>query len=401
MKLKKIAALAAAIALAVGALAGCGGNDNQQASGSTSAGSEAKSNTASSSESNNTDGNTKEDGFLIGFSNPVIGNAWRSSFLENAENTLEEYKKSGVISDYILSSCDNDTTEQLNQINQMISAGCDAIVINPLSSASIEAVIQDAMDAGIIVVICNDIIAVEGTYAVSNSQTAYGDIAGKFIADYYKDATDTVLMVEIPGTVGVDAASLREEAMQAAIAENSNIEIIAAAPGSWSATETQSVMSTFCATYSDIDAVYTEEGGEGVIYACENTNHDMPEVMNGDYTHLFFKLWKEHGLNCCTVPSDTSISSAAIHFAVLQLQGKEVDVSKLVANPFDETLVNTVYFDPTYVVTNDGDPDAAYLEGYSTKVLSLDDALELCEGKEESYCLSVPFTQEQVASYFK
>ena len=35
MKLKKIAALAAAIALAVGALAGCGGNDNQQASGST------------------------------------------------------------------------------------------------------------------------------------------------------------------------------------------------------------------------------------------------------------------------------------------------------------------------------------------------------------------------------
>ena len=74
-------------------------------------------------------------------------------------------------------------------------------------------------------------------------------------------------MVEIPGTVGVDAASLREEAMQAAIAENSNIEIIAAAPGSWSATETQSVMSTFCATYSDIDAVYTEEGGEGVIYA--------------------------------------------------------------------------------------------------------------------------------------
>ena len=399
MKLKRVAALVAAIVLAAGTLAGCGGKaeESQQAPGNN----EAEAGTDAVAENGDTDADTKKDGFVIGFSNPYIGNAWRSSFLENAENTLEEYKAAGVISDYILSSCNNDTTEQLNQINQMISAGCDALVINPMSAASIEAVIQDALDAGIIVVICNDIISVEGTYAVSNSQIAYGDIAGKFIADYYKDAQEKVSMVEIPGTVGNDSASLREEGMQKAIAENSQIEILAAAPGSWSATETQSVMSTFCATYSDIDAVYTEEGGEGVIYACENAGYKMPEVMNGDYTHLFFKLWKEHGLNCCTVPSDTSISSAAIHFAVLQLQGREVDESKLVGNPFDETLVNTIYFDPTYVVTNDGDPNASFLEGYNTTVLSLDEALELCEGQEESYCLSIPFTQEQIASYFK
>lgn len=392
MKLKKMMAILMSVSFVVASLAGCGNKTSGDAIN--------KDATSAKEEQDKSDEKGGE-GFKIGFSNPVIGNAWRASFLESAETTLEEYKEQGIVSDYIISSCDNDATEQLNQVNQMISAGCDAIVINPLSASSMNAVIQDAIDEGIVVVVCNDLIAVDGTLAITNSQSAYGDIAGRFITDYYKDTTDEVTMVTIPGVVGVTSANIRSDALDAVLATNENINVVASAPGSWSATETQSVMSTFCSTYPEINAVYTEEGGEGVIYACENAGHDMPEVMNGDYTYLFFKLWQQYGLNACTTPSDTSISSAGIHLAILELQGYEIDESKLEANLYDENLINTIYLDPPYIVTNDGTADFLGDDYSEAKILSLDEALEMCEGQEDSFCLSIPVTREQIATYFK
>ena len=90
----------------------------------------------------------KTEGFVIGYSNGYWGNTWRAQMVEDFEKRAEEYKESGVISDVMISNTNNDPTEQLNQINAMIDAGVDAIIIDAVSPTTIKSAVEKAQHEG-------------------------------------------------------------------------------------------------------------------------------------------------------------------------------------------------------------------------------------------------------------
>jgi len=87
--------------------------------------------------------------YTLGVSNTLVGNAWREQMICAIK---AEAAASGVIDKVILANRNASTTEQIADIQGLISQGVDAIIINPSDREALNPVIQAATSQGIVVV---------------------------------------------------------------------------------------------------------------------------------------------------------------------------------------------------------------------------------------------------------
>lgn len=348
------------------------------------------------------DAPANEGGYKIGYLNPLVGNTWRAGFLESLEAEFEAQVEAGNVSDYEIVTANADATEQLNQLNAMINDDYDAILISAVSATALEASIEKAVEKGILVLLVDNGAAIEGTVFLGNSNYIFCESAMQFIADKM-DAEGKTDLVFLMGLAGNEVEVERDAGRDDVLANYPDIKIVAEANENWSATDAQAAMATLISSLDNIDAVYCPEGGEGVLRAYENAGLELP-IFNSDYTYSALQYWKDNGLSSFTVPSDTSIGATSVKFAIKMLNGEELDESKFEPNPLDPELVNFICLNPPYVVVDDEEAREAmtWLSKYDgTQVLTLDEALALCEGHPSTYMLSVPCADEVIDSYFK
>lgn len=397
---KRVLALILTGMMAV-SLAGCGGAKEPVSDGGTLE-EEAKAPTeeASGEEEGKTPVSDQGDGFVVGFSNGYWGNTWRAQMIEDFEKQAEKYKTEGILSDYMVSNTNSDAAEQLNQINAMIDAGVDAIMIDAVSPTTIRSAVERAKKEGILVVITNDPAAYEGTICVCGDNYSWQQIQAKWLVEQLGGKGDIVV---ISGVAGNSADTFRQKANDDVLSAYPDIKILASAPGSWSQTEAQSVMTTFLSSYDKIDAVLEQDVmGEGVLKAYENAGKELP-VMTGDYTKSFLQKWSElPDLNTIGVSYAPGNAVPALDVTVRLLQGKTIKEEVLEPNPMDENLVNTIMLDPPYVITREAQPDAVWMEGLSgTKAISLDEALEIMKDQADTAGVDGWISEEEVDALFE
>lgn len=342
----------------------------------------------------------KEGGFVVGFSNGYWGNTWRAQMIEDFEQQAEKYKEEGILSDYMVSNTESDATEQLNQINAMIDAGVDAIMIDAVSPTTIRSAVERAQNEGILVVITNDPAAYQDTICVCGDNYSWQKIQAIWLAEQLEGKGDIVV---INGVAGNSADTFRQQANDEVLGQYPDINILGAAPGSWSQTEAQSVMTTFLSSYENIDAVLEQDVmGEGVLKAYENAGKELP-VMTGDYTKAFLQKWNElPDLNTIGVSYAPGNAVPALDVTVRLLQGKTIKEEFLEPNPMDENLINTIMLDPPYVITREGNQDAVWMEGLNgTKAITLEEALGMMEDKADTAAVDGWISEEEVDAFFE
>ena len=392
----KIFAVLLSGAMVVGLAACTSGTSSSESSG----GGESSSESGGASGALTSFESDKEDGFVVGFSNGYWGNTWRAQMVEDFEQRAEEYKAEGVLSDYMVSNTNSDATEQLNQINAMIDAGVDAIMIDAVSPTTIKSAVEKAQNQGILVVVTNDPAAYDGTICVCGDNYTWQEIQAKWLVEQLGGEGD---IVEVSGVSGNSADTLRVQANEDILAQYPDINVLASSPGSWSQTEAQSVMTTFLSSYDNIDAVLAQDVmGEGIIKAYENAGKE-PTIMTGDYTKSFLEVWSTMpDLNTIGVSYAPGNAVPALDVTVGLLQGKTIKEDVLEPNPMDESLVNAIMLDPPYVVTREAEPDAVWMEGLEgTQAISLDEALEIMADQASTAALDGWLTPEQVDEFFE
>lgn len=73
-----------------------------------------------------------------------------------AQEAADELTESGEISEFVIVEANNDASKQVQQIENFILEGMDAIIIDPISATALTGAIQEASDAGIPCIIIND-----------------------------------------------------------------------------------------------------------------------------------------------------------------------------------------------------------------------------------------------------
>src|SRR5471032_2431391 len=139
------------------------------------------------------------DKFVVGVSNTLIGNGWREEMICSIKAQAEA---SGVVSKVIVANRNGGPAEQIADLRNLISAGVNAIILNPSDREALNPVIKQAADKGIVVVAVDQAVSAPEAYVLSNDQVAYGKEGATWL---FKQLGGKGSVVEMRGIDGVPA----------------------------------------------------------------------------------------------------------------------------------------------------------------------------------------------------
>ena len=197
----------------------------------------------------------------IGFSQIGSESGWRA-----AETTVtkQQAEKRGITLKF--ADAQQKQENQIKAIRGFIAQGVDAILIAPVVATGWDAVLKEAKEEKIPVILLDrEIDAPKDLYltAVTSDQTFEGKVAGDWLV---KDVgSKDCKVVELQGTTGSSPAINRKKGFEQAIASHSNIKIARSQTGDFTRTKGKEVMESF---------IKAEGGGKNIcaVYA---HNDDM------------------------------------------------------------------------------------------------------------------------------
>jgi simple sugar transport system substrate-binding protein len=210
-------------------------------------------------------------GLTVGFSQIGSESGWRAA---ETSVTKMEAEKRGI--DLKFADAQQKQENQIKAIRGFIAQGVDAILVAPVVATGWDAVLGEAKDAKIPVILLDrGVDAAEDLYltSVASDQVEEGRVAGRFLVDSVKDKDCKV--VELQGTVGSTPAINRKKGFEEAIAGKANISIVRSQTGDFTRAKGKEVMEGFIKAENggkDICAVYAhnDDMAVGAIQAIKD-----------------------------------------------------------------------------------------------------------------------------------
>ncbi len=266
-----------------------------------------------------------EGKYVVGVSNTLIGNGWREEMICSIK---AQAKASGLVKKVVLANRNAGPTEQIADIRNLISAGANAIIINPSDRTALNGAIKQAADRGVVVVVVDQAVTAPEAYLVSNDQVAYGAISAKWLAEQMggKGA-----VVEMRGIEGVPADSDRHEGFTNALKAYPDIKVTTVFNG-WSLNTTSKKTKDIIASGQKVDGIFTTGQDAVVVEAYKAAGIPYPKIVGADDNAFIGQLvdLKDSGLIGAAVTNPAAIGGAGLAVALEVLEGKKHDkVTKL------------------------------------------------------------------------
>ena len=272
--------------------------------------------------------------FVIGVSNTHIGNSWREEFVCSIK---AEALASGLVSKIVLANREAGPSEQIADLRTLISAGVNAIIINPSDEKALNGVIKQAADKGIVVVAADQPVSAPEAYIVTGDQVTYAKVGAKWLFDQLKGKGDVYQMRGIDGAPG---DSVRQTGFDAVLKDYPGIKVVATTFMDWSNEKAAQQMSAMLASGKHFDGVWTSGIDYTVIEAIKAANKPFVPFVGADNNGFIKQLidYKKDGLVGVAVSNSPAIGAAGLVVALDVLQKKPRD---------KVTTVPTAWYDNT------------------------------------------------------
>jgi ribose transport system substrate-binding protein len=263
------------------------------------------------------------DGYRVALSMSYSGNDWQGE----AQSLVYAAAESDALKDKVASVetfiAGTDAQTQISEIQQMISAQYDAILIYPISPTALNQVIKQGCDAGIPMFTYDAVVTEPCAHNVTFDQGEFGKVGAEYLSDLMGNTGNVVLITGVAGT------SVDEDRTNAARAvfEERGIKVLDSCAGDWAQGPAGECMSRFLAAFDDIDGVWAQVGGVAVPAAFEAAGRPfvpmIAEAENLYRLHLQDPEYVDNGLRGGSAGSPPWQSAAALHMAVQALEGEE------------------------------------------------------------------------------
>ena len=326
---------------------------------------------------------TLAQSYTIGVSNGFIGSEWRTQMLQDMEDVATQLGEQGIDIDLVVESANVDVQGQIQQIQNLVNRGVDAIIINANDQNALNFALEDAVDQGIVVVAVDQEVSANGVYNVAIDQKAWAKESAQWLAETLGGEGDIIL---IEGFVGHPANEARMDGVAEVLANYPDINVVGRESGGWDQATAQGVASDLFASIPNIDAVWTQDGmAQGVWTAVRTANPDPFPIGTGEGHAGYLKLWQEilaehpdfQSYAVCNPPGQ---GADGLRVAVELLGGKEVDESQL-----SGAFGNTLYVPIPCRVTAE----------------NLDEMVDMYRDRPDTYVLDGIISQEDAAAYMK
>lgn len=321
--------------------------------------------------------------FTIGISNPFISSEYRTQMIQELIDVNKEYMDAGITNELVIESADTDVAGQIQQLQNLMSKGVDAILVNPSDVNGLNDTLQEAVSKGIIVISVDQELNTPNVYNVGIDQKEWAKISAKWLAEKLGGQGNIVLIEGFPGH---PANVARMDGVEEVLKDYPNIKVLGRETGKWDEATGQQVMSNFLASFPNIDGYWTQDGmAIGAMQAVLAANPAKWPVVVGEGRCQFLQLWDQRlkedpNFETIAVANPPGVSPTGLRIAVNMLQGKQIDKSKLGgANGLSFVIPVPI------VVTKDN-----FQEVYST----------VCADKPATYLLDGIMTDAEVQQFF-
>ena len=309
---------------------------------------------------------TAADKYVVGVSNTLIGNGWREEMICSIKAQAEA---SGIVSKVVVANRNGGPSEQIADLRSLISAGVNAIIVNPSDREALNPVIKQAAAKGIVVVAVDQAVSAPEAYVLTNDQVAYGRVGATWLFEHLKGKGN---VVEMRGIDGVPADADRHEGFMAALKNYPDIKVVATTFTGWALNKGAQQMKDLLASGKEIDGVWTSGIDSVIVDAYKTAQKPYVPVVGADNNGFVGQLidLKAAGFTGAAVTNPPSVGGAGLAVALDVLQKKDhPHVIKITPAVWDNTTdanlaaLKKVYdpkLDPFYSVDIDVKPYTTY-----------------------------------------
>lgn len=265
----------------------------------------------------------EEEKYVIGVAYEGPTNDWAVSLMNHLKYSFD-IKYADKVEKVYYESADGDATKQLGQVENLLTKGIDALMLQPLSETAMVPIVERAYDMGIPVIIFGSSIQTDKyvTY-VDRDNYKVGYLIATWIAEQLDGEGKVVTIMGEPGS-GYSEDVLR--GVSDALKNFPNIENVGTEYGEYSAAVTKQKMETFLSSNPDIKGVIVDGGlmAMGIIEAYADAGLEYP-YMTVDDLNLFQKKAREIGYTSyISVPGGSEAAAVAADLLFDYLEGKDV-----------------------------------------------------------------------------
>lgn len=309
--MKKMIALLCSMVMVFGLLAGCGGStggtDTPAPTGS------APAETTSGTESEGTNYNIA----LITMDS--IDQHW-VTLNEGAQKAAQEL---GVTVTYMAPNTKDDA-QQIEQVNNAVAAGCQAIIVAANGPDAITSALQEAVDAGVKIIYVDSPANMDAEATFSTDNEAAGKIAGETLLAELEAQGVTSGSIGIINTNAASDSTLKREAGFRSVFEGTDFTVLETQYGEGDAAKSQTIAENYI-TQGVVGIFGTNEGSTtGAGNAIKAAGEGAPICVGFDKSDAILGLIEDGYILATMAQNPDVMGYEAVKAAVQVLDGEDL-----------------------------------------------------------------------------
>ena len=253
--------------------------------------------------------------YRIAVSNSYIGNSWRTEMMKIAKAYAHKPEVAKHIAKFREGSAGNSVSQQAAEINQLVLAGFDAIVVDAANPTGLNSTIDHAVKAGVLVVSFDNVVTTDKAVIVDEDQYEMGKRRAQFVAKQLKGKGTVLLVRGVEGT-SVDAAHAK--AAHDVFKHHPNIKVTQVI-GKWDNATAQKVTKNALATQT-VDGVVSGGGDTGIVRAFLQSGQTMVPIA-GEADNGLRRLAAKHQFPMMSIGNSPAEAAVALQVAIDILRG--------------------------------------------------------------------------------
>jgi ribose transport system substrate-binding protein len=261
----------------------------------------------------------KNPPWKIALSLPGMGNTWLVQMLEESKYEVSKHKE---IAQFIVADAEWKPDKQVADLEDMLTKKVDAIIVYPVTPASLGPIIEKISAKGIPVITAGPVTGTDKlTCFLEFGREPFGRVGGEFLAKELH-GKGTVWMIR--GVAGVAEEEFRYQGAVSAF-KGTDIKIGAEVYGDWSYAKGKQVCENLVLSGKPVDGIWL--AGADMTKGCIEVFQEVKKPlvpMTGESNNGYLRLWKQVGLKSAAPQYPPAIGEAQVLAAVSLLQGKRI-----------------------------------------------------------------------------
>ncbi len=261
--------------------------------------------------------------FTLGWANIYSVPTWMKQTTDTISQEVDELKKKGLVSKLMITDAQGNANTQIQQIQSMIDAKVDAILIDAGSATALNRVIADACSKGIAVLNFDSLVDTDDlTAKINTDQIEWGRQAAEWMVKQLDGKGKIIVM---NGPAGISVSDDRRKGAEPVLKAHPDIKVLTETNTQYNVAPAQEAMTNLLFGNTQIDGVLSLGGAlsAGAVLAMDKQGRDLVP-MTGENYGQFLQLWKDKGLKGWATMQPNWLGALAAYTAVEVLQGKDV-----------------------------------------------------------------------------